>query len=293
MMGHLLDSGDVYSNRLVPEASTHSRGTTVKTRSKSGIRQTTTCKQACSRIRNKIRGYALKPEDIHPSRPASETSTDKIETTPRTGSRADIQLLVTCKQAYNEGHELFYSSNTFHLPPVETFSWSDRLAPKYKAMIKRISITIGLVELTPAMLTDIENRMPASVNHNDPDRCARYIVDILVRSWHSKLKTIADWDTLEEIELRSFGRTYLFPHREVAAVWKQCALVYGTGRFADILERSFFYDYLNISVKVILEGWQMTKKWLGEREPGEMAEPFIIGTAEPGGILDQLGFYTR
>ena len=314
IMGYVLVPGDVYPYRSVLKTSTGSPETALNAKARSGVHLLAYCKRAFRRIRNKIKGYVLIREDIDPCRSTSETSTYKAETTPKTEPRPGIQLIATCKQAYSEGCELFYSSNTFHLPPTATFSWSDKLTAKHKAMIKRVSITIGLVELTPAILTEIEKNMPANLDKKEAKPWAEAIGDVLLKSWHSKLRHIADWGSLEELELRSYGRTYSFPYREVVAIWKRRddrgfenetersrdiltrsyffdyanidrGFESEIERWRDILTRSYFYDYGNILAKVTFEGWELTKKWLGERESGEMAEPFIIGAGEPGGVL--------
>ena len=313
-MGYVLVPGDVCPYRSVLKTSTGSLETAPNAKSRSGFRLIATCKKAYNKIRNKIKSYVLIREDIYPCKPASKTSTYKPETTPKIESRPGMQLIATCKQAYSEGCELFYSSNTFHLPPTGTFSWSDKLTAKHKAMIKRVSITIGLVELTPAMLTEIEKNMPANIDKKEAKPWAEAIGDVLLKSWHSKLTHIADWGSLEELELRSYGRTFLFPYREVVAIWKKRddrgfenetergrdiltrsyffdyanidrGFESEIERWRDILTRSYFYDYANVLTKVTFEGWELTKKWLAEREPGEMAEPFSIGAGEPGGVL--------
>ncbi|CAD6591110.1 MAG: hypothetical protein ASARMPREDX12_004925 [Alectoria sarmentosa] len=138
-------------------------------------------------VRNKILDYILVHGEIHPYRPVSETSARIPETTANV-ERPGIQLMATCKQAYLEGHTLFYSSNTFHLPPTMPFWWSDRLELKHKAMIKRISIQIGLVELTPAMLDEIKSSRLAGVGRKNGPRSGAAVADALTDVWISKLR---------------------------------------------------------------------------------------------------------
>lgn len=172
-------------------------------------------------------GYVLVPGDVYLCQPVPEIPTASPEITANVNALSGVHLLATSKQAYQEGHTIFYAFNTFYLPPTMTFSWCDRLLAKHNALTKRISITIGLVELTPAMLTEIQNRMPAGVGtENGPEnghRWAKAVGGALIDSWYSKLENIADWDSLEEFELRSFGRIYHFQHHEVIAFWKRGA----------------------------------------------------------------------
>lgn len=109
-------------------------------------------------VPNKIMHLVLVYGDVFPCGSVSKTSSD---TKANVASPPGIQLLATCNKAYNEGHELFYSSNTFHLPPTMTFEWSNELQAKHKAMVKRISITLGLEELTVSTLDKTRARVRA------------------------------------------------------------------------------------------------------------------------------------
>ena len=172
-------------------------------------------------IRNKIMDYVLVPGEIYPFRPALTTSTGSSDTVVKVESHPGIQLIATCRQAYHEGHRLFYSSNTFHLPPTMTFEWPDRLQAKHKAMIKRISITIGLDELIPEMLHEFESSMPVDVGkmvgQMSGDQLAGPVARVLLYGWISKFRYIAAWSSLEEIELHSFGHTKVLRHDEIVA----------------------------------------------------------------------------
>ena len=60
-----------------------------------------------------------------------------------------FQLLATCKQAYNEGHRMFYTMNNFHWSPgpiESTVDWYGNLQPKHKNMIKSVCIDLTLVD---------------------------------------------------------------------------------------------------------------------------------------------------
>lgn len=73
--------------------------------------------------------------------------------------RPGFQLLATCKQAYNDGHYMFYAMNIFHLPPGPVNSingWFANLRPEHQRLIKTICIDIDLVELTYGGLEAVE-----------------------------------------------------------------------------------------------------------------------------------------
>ncbi|KAF6227773.1 hypothetical protein HO173_011991 [Letharia columbiana] len=214
-------------------------------------------------VRNKIMDHVLVHGDIYPRKPILGT-TASIESPP------GIQLIATCRQAYLEGHALFYSSNTFHLPPSMTFEWSNRLQAKHKAMIKRIGITLGLVQLTPAMLSQIEFRN--CISQEDAIRGPFAVSDFLLDTWNSKLRHVAAWTSLNEIEVDSFGRTYVLRHHEMVANLGQTRVdswgkldMWSLGPYwLDTLRRSRFAALGNIYAKVKAVGWKRTKEWLCE-----------------------------
>lgn len=226
-------------------------------------------------IRNKIMDYVLVPGDIYPCRPAQTTSTGSSDTMAKAESHPGIQLIATCRQAYHEGHNLFYSSNTFHLPPTMTFEWPDRLQPKHKAMIKRISTPIGLDELTPEMLHKIESSVPAGVDQKSGDHWASASASALIDAWSSKFTYIAAWNSLEEIELRSFGHTKVLQYHEIVANMAQPWLWDGDFWYK-LLRRHHLCVVGNIYVMTDSVGWDRTKEWLCARKPDEIAEGFWV-----------------
>lgn len=231
-------------------------------------------------VRNKIMDYVLVHGDIQPYRPVSQTPARIPETTANV-ERPGIQLMATCKQAYLEGHTLFYSSNTFHLSPTVPFWWSDRLQPKHKAMIKRISIQIGLVELTSAMLDEIKSSSLAGVGRKNGPRSGAAVADALTDVWISKLRYIAAWTSLEEVELCAFDRTHILQHHDIAANLGQIDLWHNP-YWRNVLNRSHLCVFGNIRQKVWSVGWTRTKGWLRVRKPDEMTQgiDFWIGAVE-------------
>lgn len=224
--------------------------------------------------------YVLVHGDIHPYRPVLATSTQGPDSTADVESRPGIPLMPTCKQAYQEGHKLYYSCSTFHLPPIETFRWSDGLEPEHKAMIKRVSITIGLVNLSLALLKQIESKMPddGSVKYRG---WGAAVGAVLFDVWTSNVEYIAAWNSLDEIELRrsDLGSTHVLQHRDIVARvghgpdlhWHQNAY------WSAALQPSYVCVVGNVEAKVDRVGWVKTKEWLMARKPDEMAEGFSSG----------------
>ena len=225
----------------------------------------------------------LVPGDVYPCRSVSKTSSD---TKANVVSPPGIQLLATCKQAYNEGHELFYSSNAFHLPPTMTFEWSNGLQAKHKAMVKRINITLGLDDLTVTTLKEVDRRYSS-----DADGLNELFIpldDVLYDLRRCKMRYIVAWASLEEIDLCSFTCTQFLPH---------CDVVANIGFFRRLGSGpywSYILDWRDVCVSarvcglVSRVGWEKPKEWLQMRKPDEMPEDFRLSKylTHTGWMLD-------
>ena len=231
-------------------------------------------------------GYVLVGGYLTPCKSVSEAPTRSQETAARVDFRLGVQFIATCKQAYVEGHGLFYSTNTFHLSLKMPFLWPERLQPKHKAMIKRISITIGLVELTPSMLDQVQSNMVGHTGYSSV--WASAVLDVLVEEWKAKMRYIAAWNSLEEVEVHSFGCTVFLPHHEIVAQLGELHVAGGSQLDACFnhpywrvtFRRSCLYVIGNISVEVDSVGWKKTREWLQVRKPGQMAEGFVLRTSD-------------
>ena len=72
-----------------------------------------------------------------------------------------LQLLATCKQAYDEGHHMLYNLNTFHWPPdphENTPCWYKTLQPEHQKMIKTICVDLDFVDLMYGGMDAVESR---------------------------------------------------------------------------------------------------------------------------------------
>ncbi|KAL9062873.1 MAG: hypothetical protein Q9161_009721 [Pseudevernia consocians] len=85
-----------------------------------------------------------------------------------------FQILATCKLAYGQYHGMFYSSNTFFLPPgrfEETLKhFFINLQAEHVNMINRVGVTMGLEDLTPAVFKQAQNIMSHNVRYLSPDQ---------------------------------------------------------------------------------------------------------------------------
>lgn len=237
---------------------------------------------------NKIMDLVLVHGDVFPRGSVSKTSSD---TKANVASPPGIQLLATCKQAHNEGHELFYSSNTFHLPPTMTFEWSNELQAKHKAMVKRISITLGLEELTVNTLdkTRAQVRACASDFVVDTNFLSAPLFQGLFDVWKSKMEYIAAWRSLEEIKLCSFNRTNVIQRRDVVTnLWDLHHRWKRSRYWHSVLDWPKSCVRGNIHDQAYRVGWERAIEWLHVRKPGEMAKDFRLSHhyAGPGWLED-------
>ena len=97
-------------------------------------------------IRNQIMDLVLVPGDIYlRPRPIIGCSRSNFHR-----KRYGFQLLATCRQAYKEGHELYYTSNTFNLPSGRDH-WSEQLfilvQPKHRIMIQYLAINCSIYDI--------------------------------------------------------------------------------------------------------------------------------------------------
>lgn len=218
-------------------------------------------------VRNKIMDLVLVHGDVYPHTSVSETSICSRDTAANVKSQAGIQLIATCKQAYHEGHELLYSSNTFHLSPTMTFEWSDRLQAKHKAMIKRISITIGLDEITTSMISQ-----RIKTPEMDEMALGMIVIHTLDDDWISKMTHVAAWTSLEKVELVAFNRVCTLQRNEAVAILQNVHP--WPGEWYSVFAWPIECVSKNIDWKIDEVGRKKTIEWLSARKPGEMAEGF-------------------
>ena len=241
----------------------------------------------------------LVPGDVYPHTPVPKTPTREPVAAANVQSRCGVQLIATCRQAYDEGHALFYSSNTFHLPATMTFEWSDRLQSKHKRLIKRIGITIGPNELDASMIGLIDKKC---YDRGPPEWLQRFdvIQDVVMRTlhdtWSAKMKHMAAWTSLEEITLCLFKESYMpttplerkYSSQNHERTIRHCELVANLESFDLWTPEPYWDKIIWWPCIVVLANffamnqenettWARTIEWLYEREPDDLAEGFWEG----------------
>ena len=243
-------------------------------------------------IRNKIMNLVLVPGDVYPHTPFPNGTKRVPVSAANVQCRSGIQLIATCRQAYDEGHALFYSSNTFHLPATMTFEWSDRLQPKHKGLIKRIGITVGPNELDASMISHIDRtHMNLVFKTGKFFAIKQAVTTTMQKAWSSKKRYMAAWSSLEEITLCLFKATdiptspllykYSFQHHEHTL--KHYDPVANLESFEAWWQSSFGREIIwwlttlivaNIIASDDERTWAETIEWLYVRKPDEMAKRF-------------------
>ena len=159
-------------------------------------------------IRHKIMWFALFPGELFPSH--------KTQPVNLRGSRAFMpgcQLLATCRQAYLEGCESFYSFNTFHLPRGRlstSIKYFASLKSEHQCLISRFCIDFSILDLTPSVMARIEQAY--FENELDPwrvplqsrayDVVTPYVLYALRDLWVEKIIAVGKTLGIQRVELR-------------------------------------------------------------------------------------------
>lgn len=238
-------------------------------------------------IRNTIMEQALVPGDVypctkepkHPSKRPSRKLLRAVFTHPRAvfnvrvggvghqvaTKRPGFHLLTTCKEAYQDGHYMFYSMNTFHLPAGsarDAEHWFNHLKPDHRSMIKSACMTFSLADLTPDVLVEMEKKwlwdLPLKTRQDERRMVFEVSYLLCWRIWQEKLRFLQRWDTLEMVYLqKKCGEMSAFDGEAF--------------RNLDAKEERTLMDVAREEVMVELEemvgemGWKATKKWLMTR----------------------------
>ena len=236
-------------------------------------------------IRNTIMEYALVPGDVYPcpkepkptstnpsrkllravfKRPSAtfKTKVGDIDHQVATTKQPGPHLLTTCKKAYQDGHYMFYTMNTFHLPAGSAHDaeiWLNHLKPDDRSMIKRAGVTFSLADLTPEVLVEMEKKwlwdLPAMTRRYEQRMVFEVTYILCWRFWQDKIRFLQQWDTLDQICLKKAGGEASVFEGEAFRAW-------------DAKEEKDFLDAARGLVKAELEGlvgqmgWKATRKLL-------------------------------
>lgn len=182
-------------------------------------------------IRNAIMEYALVPGDVYPcSKKTNPTSTNPSRKLLRSvfkrptaslkikagdtdhqiaTNQPGFHLLTTCKNHYQDGRYMFYSMNTFHLPPGsarDAEDWLNHLKPDHRAMIKSACITFTLADLAPDVLVEMEKKwlwdFPATTRQNEQRMVFEVTYILCWRFWQDKIRWLQKWEELENVYMK-------------------------------------------------------------------------------------------
>ena len=223
-------------------------------------------------IRDFIMEHALVPGDVYPcSKPPPAKTSHKLL---RTVFRVKIGgvdhhvaarrppgfgLLVTCRRAYEDGHGMFYSRNTFHLPAgsaADAAAWSDGLLPHQRSLIKSACLDLSLADITPEVLNEMEKRwlwdLPLK-SRQDERRMVFEVVYLLCwRYWQEKIRFLQRWEALGTVDVRTGSETFSFGAEGFRAL--------------DAKEEKEILDLAREKVKAELEGMVEEMGWKAVRK---------------------------
>ena len=165
-------------------------------------------------------GLVLAPGHIYlRSGPTSSSTYDSYDRDPDRAVPAPpgIQLLATCKQAYQEGHMLYYSGNIFHLPPGPkevTRAVLGRFQPKHLALIRHVSFRASSIDLTPALMAIVDSVALTSIlysRESNSRKYARHLLRVLDSEWNWKAWFVAtELPLLHSFQIESAQKIAIF-----------------------------------------------------------------------------------
>lgn len=141
------------------------------------------------------------------------------------------QVLASCKQLYCEGHAVFYSLNTFHLAPgplSTSIEYFDNLQPHHKALIKHVSVDLGIADMTRDLLSDLRAKvsgraltMPlqTTIFPQDSTTIMIHLACMAKPLWYSKLLYLLMWRGLMNVKVQHHNPCRL--HDQSAYEWRQ------------------------------------------------------------------------
>lgn len=122
--------------------------------------------------------------------------------------QSGYQLLKTCKAAYRDGYRIFYSSNTFHLPPgsaSELEHWFEKLKPEHRSLIKSVCLTFSIKDITPNVLKEMEKKwlwdIPVKTRRLEQRVVFEVAYALCWRYWQDKLDWVKKLEGIERVVL--------------------------------------------------------------------------------------------
>lgn len=119
------------------------------------------------------------------------------------------QFLATCRRAYTEGREWFYTLNTFYIPPgplSHAVAYFNQLQPSNLALIRTICIRFTLEDVTSAHIKVIDHWM-LTMGFDSRTMASslwrRHVMKAVGEVWNAKLRWVRNYTHLEHVILES------------------------------------------------------------------------------------------
>ena len=126
------------------------------------------------------------------------------------GSNSGPNVLATCRQLYRECHEIYYSSNIFHIPTNSIMI----MQPNHRALVQHVGLRLSLLDVMPSkteevetLAKDVEQRAEDTIYVLDmsqayPLCCAAVLLGVWLSSISSIQKSFPGLKTLY-VEIRT------------------------------------------------------------------------------------------
>ncbi|KAI9878735.1 MAG: hypothetical protein M1830_010641 [Pleopsidium flavum] len=219
-------------------------------------------------LRDLVMDYILVPEKVHPKGARFYFGSTKTKG-GRRSKTPGVQFLATCRQAYIEGHKLFYQQNTFFIAPgfiEDSGRYFDELTPYHKGLIKSVHMTINCHDSTKDALDfvgievyDYQVANGGSLDYRSiaekSEVFLRFAQFKLDRIWDERLDWISRWRKLSHLTLDfRVGTCSWHCAREIRNTVERCGqLGWNHPDKLTILTESATRE---LEYRIILGGWE-------------------------------------
>ena len=210
-----------------------------------------------------------------------------------TEQQQGFQLLATCKTVYEERCRMFYSQNTFYVPPgpiVIASHYFEHLQLKHRNLIRYLVLSFTVADLTAEgyqhVTEDIFSRHILSMNRG---RQIATFLDSSMKAlgliWQRKLRWLLQWRTLEQAEMWGGKYKILVKGSHMAAIgasseypecipifWQSCEL-WARRELREQYEKCEMKPCRGSFVRRLLDV-EPVKDWLHAQGPGIRCRPW-------------------
>lgn len=225
--------------------------------------------------------YVLVPGEVLVREPSNQPRIPEVEGKENTQNQIrayptyGFQILATCRQAYREGVDRYYSENIFYLAPghcEHSLRFLEVIQPCHRALLRHLAIRLSLLDIDQAMIDRISISKSSLRYYLDHGRMkAPKLVTALDELWHVKVRAVIQWLEanrmlgLVELRIECFSNNET---RFIGSHHTQAPLRYNIYSVRSILGGSLLaLNSLVMARERESDGWKgITIGWLEEKE---------------------------